>query len=204
MLIIYCRNIARIIWQLAGTHLLEVVQPGVFGLTPFTASLGKGPQIASTVGLYFEVQGPVFHALPRYVEGIGFQNPSDTANGAFAKWAGAPVWEWLKTNPNAEKIIGTVMQTYASNRPHISEIYPSNKLVDSAPKDGVVLVDIGGSVGHDLLFFAQKHNSQPGTLILQDRPAVLENAGQLPSAIKKMEYDFFTPQPVQGAAAYYL
>lgn len=194
--------LARVIWQLAGTNLLKVVKPGVFGLTPFTAALGDGPQIASTVALYFEVQGPALHTLPSYVEDLGFKNPTDQVNGSFAKWAKAPLWEWLKEHPDAEKVIGTVMQTYAGNRPTLSQVYPTDKLLSGT--SDVVLVDVGGSLGHDLLAFSKISDFKPQSLVLQDRAPVLENAGELIPAIKKMEYDFFTPQPVEGAAAYYL
>ncbi|EED17232.1 O-methyltransferase, putative [Talaromyces stipitatus ATCC 10500] len=197
--------LSRIVWQLAGTNLLKVVQPGVFGLTPFTVALGDGPQIASTVPLYFEVQGPALHTLPSYVEGINFQNPTDQVNSSFAKWAKAPLWEWLKEHPDAEKVIGTVMQTYAGNRPTLSQVYPTEKLLNGASgESSVVLVDVGGSLGHDLLSFSKIFDFKPETLVLQDRAPVLENAGELIPAIKKLEYDFFTPQPVEGAAAYYL
>jgi hypothetical protein len=196
---------ARVIWNLAGTHLLDVVQPGVFGLTAFTAALGDGPQIASTVALYFSSQGPAFSTLPSYVKEINFKNPTDHVNGAFAKWAKAPLWEWLKSNPEAEKIIGTVMQTYGANRPVLSQLYPIDRILSSTSGDGnIVLVDIGGSIGHDLLAFAKTQDFPPESLVLEDRPAVLENAGELVPAIKKLEYDFFTPQPIEGAAAYYL
>lgn len=195
---------ARVICQLAGTCLLEVVQPGVFGLSSFTEALGKGPAMTSTVSLYFDVQGPAVHTIPSYVEETNYQNPSDPAGGPFSKWAKQPIWEWLKDYPAAEKVIGTVMQTYAANRPTLSQVYPTEQIVSNATNDNIVLVDIGGSIGHDILSFAQIHDFKPGTLVLQDRPAVIENAGDLVPAIKKMEYDFFTPQPVQEAAVYYL
>lgn len=197
-------NEARIIWALAGAHLLEVVKDGVFGLTPFTSALGQSPQILSTVNMYFDMQSPVFHALPEYIKSIKFQNPTDHANGAFTFWAGLPLWEWLKTHPDAEKTVGAVMQAHAANQPHLSEVYPAEKLVQNAPGGSVVFVDIGGSVGHHTLSFAKTHGSKPGTLVLQDRKVVLDNAGELDPAITKMEYDFFTPQPVEGAATYYM
>ena len=60
------------------------------------------------------------------------------------------------------------------------------------------LVDIGGSIGHDLEEFHTYHPSAPGKLILQDLPEVIKNIGSLSPAIQPMAYDFHTPQPVQG------
>lgn len=183
--------------------MLEVVKPGVFGLTPFTSNLAE-PQIASTVDLFFEVNGPVNTNLPAYVASINYQNPMDTVNGNFKHWCGLPVWEWVKTHAKAEAVINTVMSAYAANRPELAEVYPTDELLKHAHDDSVLLVDCGGGVGHDTSAFARTHPQKPGKLVLQDRPTVIESIISLDPSIQKMEYDFFTPQPVKGAAAYYL
>ena len=68
-------------------------------------------------------------------------------------------------------------------------------------EDAVLLVDIGGNVGHDLVRFKTQYPDLPGRLILQDLPSVIEAAKpSLPAGIETMDHDFFTPQPVQGAA----
>jgi hypothetical protein len=183
--------------------MLDIVKPGVFGLTQFTSELAE-PAIASTVDMYFEVNGPINFILPAYVASLNYQNPTDAVNGNFQHWCGQPLWEWLKTHPKAEAVIGTVMAAYAANRPSLAEVYPTDELVKNAQEDSVLLVDCGGGVGHDTAAFARTHPQKPGKLVLQDRPAVIENAGSLDPSIEKMEYDFFTPQPIKGAAAYYL
>ncbi|CAI4214094.1 unnamed protein product [Parascedosporium putredinis] len=66
------------------------------------------------------------------------------------------------------------------------------------------LVDIGGSVGHDLDEFRRHHPDAPGKLILQDLPVVIGQIKELNPAITTMEYDFHTAQPVEGARAYYM
>lgn len=60
------------------------------------------------------------------------------------------------------------------------------------------LVDIGGSIGHDLEEFHSYHPSAPGRLILQDQPAVINDIQNLNPAITPMIYDFHTEQPVKG------
>lgn len=71
-------------------------------------------------------------------------------------------------------------------------------------EDPVILVDIGGSYGHDLEEFRRKHPGAPGRLILQDLPRVLEKVTDLQEDIEMLPYDFLTPQPVRGARAYYI
>jgi hypothetical protein len=191
-----------VIWELVGTHLLEIVKPGVFGLTDFSIALAE-PNIATTIELYFEIQGHVYFKLPNFVESINFQNPDDVHN-SFTNTFGAPIWEWLKANPASERLISVVMRAYALNRSAVSEIYPTEKLFQNARDDTIIFVDIGGSIGHDTTSFAKAHSSKPGKLILQDRQAVIDSIDNLDPAIDKQAYDFFTPQPVKGAAAYYL
>lgn len=69
---------------------------------------------------------------------------------------------------------------------------------DAANKDAVLLVDIAGGFGHYTEGFLSKFPDAPGRLILQDLPPVLGQIQQLHPRIEKMEYDFFTEQPVKG------
>lgn len=75
--------------------------------------------------------------------------------------------------------------------------------LDSNP-DAALLVDIGGSVGHDLEEFHKYHPEAPGRLILEDLPAVIEEARDLSDAITPLTYDFHKEQPIKGARAYYM
>ena len=184
--------------------MLELARPGVYALTPFTTALAE-PTIANTVNYYIDLSGPVNLNLPAYLASVNYQNPSDAANSNFTHRFGSPLWEWLKTRPDAEVTVGGVMATYAANRPPLSEVYPTANLVEQAKaRDGVLLVDIGGGEGHDSTSFAKAHPLKHGSIVLQDRADSLQNATALDPAIHKMEYDFFTSQPVRGAAAYYL
>ncbi|KAJ4419212.1 hypothetical protein N0V82_005119 [Gnomoniopsis sp. IMI 355080] len=73
------------------------------------------------------------------------------------------------------------------------------KLIDgfSSDPNAPILVDIGGSLGHDLVQFHKFHPDHPGTLILQDLPTVIEQLKDLDGAIKPMPYSFLDEQPVK-------
>lgn len=64
--------------------------------------------------------------------------------------------------------------------------------------DAVFIVDIGGSIGHDLAEFGRKHPDTPGRLVLQDLPVVLGQIASLDDKIERMPYDFYTEQPLLG------
>ena len=68
--------------------------------------------------------------------------------------------------------------------------------------DAVLLVDVGGSLGHDLVEFRRKHPRAPGRLVLQDLPAVVEQVKEIEDGIESMAHDFFTDQPIKGTSIF--
>lgn len=71
--------------------------------------------------------------------------------------------------------------------------------------DATLLVDIGGSAGHDVIAFHAAFPDLPGRLVLQDLPSIISSLPpDFPADIQAMGHDAFTPQPVQHAKAYYL
>lgn len=82
------------------------------------------------------------------------------------------------------------------------DAYPTETLI-SGSADSALVVDVGGNIGQDLERFRAKHPEQASRLVLQDLPEVVAKA-TCDSAIQRQAYDFFTPQPVIGARAYYL
>lgn len=80
------------------------------------------------------------------------------------------------------------------------------RLIEGAEKtdDAAFLVDIGGSLGHDLEELHRKHPQVPGRLILQDLQSVLVQIQNLDPKIERMAYDFYTENPIKGSRAYYM
>lgn len=68
---------------------------------------------------------------------------------------------------------------------------------DDAP-DSVMLVDVGGSISHDLKDVLQEYPEIPGRLVLQGLPIVLKNATQINRCIEKVEHEINHEQPVKG------
>ncbi|RYP27378.1 hypothetical protein DL768_011246 [Monosporascus sp. mg162] len=100
--------------------------------------------------------------------------------------------------------------TTALGIPSISAGYPvlcsmTGRLIDGFEGDdgAAFLVDIGGSIGHDIQEFLHKYPSPPGRLILQDLPVVIGQIKSLDEKIERMGYDF-TEQPVKESRAYYM
>lgn len=84
------------------------------------------------------------------------------------------------------------------------EIYPVEERLRASP-DHVLLVDIGGGVGHDITAFQKRFPTLPGRLILQDLPQVIDTIKEpLPEGIAAIGHNMFEKQPIGGALAYYM
>ena len=117
------------------------------------------------------------------------------------------MYQWLSARPDLLSNFNTLMTGHRLKREDwFSRLDVNALLLDGARKDDdvVLLVDIGGNVGHDVAAFHRAFPHAPGKLILQDSPAVIGSITQLDESIEKQNHDYFSPQPVVGARAYYL
>ena len=93
------------------------------------------------------------------------------------------------------------MEGYREGRPPWIDLFPAKEVVCDGDRgtDDVLLIDIGGNLGHDLMTFKNGFPDVTGRLILQDLPNVIATVSpETSGAIETMGYDFFTEQPVKG------
>lgn len=84
-------------------------------------------------------------------------------------------------------------------------VYPiTSELVSTGDVSATTIVDVGGSVGHDLESFLESNPDFNGSLILQDLPETVESIVREKRVFKAMAHDFFRPQPIKGARLYLL
>ena len=97
--------------------------------------------------------------------------------------------------------LNTLMGAMRSTRRHWIDWYPVREDIISGASLGngdVLLVDIGGGLGHDARYFVDTFPVAKGHTVLQDLRKVLDSASNFGDGIEAMPHDFFTPQPVQG------
>ncbi|PSN69528.1 S-adenosyl-L-methionine-dependent methyltransferase [Corynespora cassiicola Philippines] len=71
--------------------------------------------------------------------------------------------------------------------------------------DTVLFVDIGSGLGSQSLLVKERFPHLKGWIIIQDQRHVIDAWGALSKpGVEAQIYDFFTPQPVKGARAYYM
>lgn len=78
--------------------------------------------------------------------------------------------------------------------------YPVKDRLSSATEDEVLVVDIGGGAGHDLLGFRARHPELKGRLVLEELPYMIKQVADRSDGIELVEHDFYTPQPIKGAS----
>ena len=94
------------------------------------------------------------------------------------------------------------MSCYRADRAEFLDIFPAedrliNGYQDSSNEDGVLFVDVGGGMGHEIQKFNEKFTHKRGRIILQELPEVIDQVPES-KAMEAMVHDFFTPQPVKG------
>lgn len=161
----------------------------------------------------------MFHAmkyggeLPAYLRQNKYVNPTDKDNTPFKygmrtekhyfDWLGEPGHEMYAEAFHNHMRFKTLGLRWHEMPDLMSAIFGD---IEPLAED-VLIVDIGGSSGHDLVGFRSGHPEIPGRLILQDLPHAIEatNEEELRSHnIETMAHDFFTPEPIASAKVYYL
>lgn len=148
--------------------------------------------------------------LPDYFSERGWTSPEDAYNGPFqyATSTDLHMFDYLATKPKLQQAFITAMSLSHRRRgaPWYTYFPVEEKLSKASPSE-VVLVDIGGGQGDDLVAFRKAHPELSGKLILQDLPAVISatNPKTLSSSsIEAIPHNFFHPQPIKDAKCYYL
>ncbi|KAL9002867.1 MAG: hypothetical protein Q9188_004233 [Gyalolechia gomerana] len=195
--------IARIMMVLTATDVVSEKGPQTYAATP-TTQLLLDPGWANGLRHFFDHGGQSLINLPNYLKRNGYRVPQDVKAGPFADaWGGKTPWALFESDPTQAEVFNL------SGRNGELDRYLSRqaRLCESLEKsdDAVLLVDIGGGSGHVLLDFVKDPAHRIGRRVLQDLPAALGDVDALKEHnIEAMEYDFFTPQPIKGAKAYYL
>ena len=136
---------------------------------------------------YFKVNG---YRCPTHPEDGPFQYAFQTREGAFQHW---------HKQPSVLDEFNTFMQGVRGSRPSWVEWFPiHNRILAGADGSGVLLTDVGGGRGHDVEAFRKRFPDAKGELVLQDLPAVINDIKILDDSIQRQEYDFFSPQTIQG------
>ncbi|KAL8738332.1 MAG: hypothetical protein Q9181_000875 [Wetmoreana brouardii] len=199
--------IARIMMVLTATGVLDERGLRTYAINPVSRAL-LDPGWTNGLKHFFDHCAPVLLNLPDYFARNGYKVPQDVKTGPFADtWGGKNTWALYEAEPARGEVFHSFMEKWKGGLSIWFDKYPvETQLSDAYDKsdDVVLLVDVGGGRGQCLEEFVKQHGRRKNRLIVQDLPDALSPAEKLqPLGIEVMPYDFFTPQPVKGAKAYF-
>ncbi|KAK2596136.1 hypothetical protein QQS21_006413 [Conoideocrella luteorostrata] len=202
--------IRRMMRQISGQNLVTETAEDTFAPTAWARALAEDPALMSTYGnFYSRLNNPMFVSLPAFLQKNGYKNPTDVndSNWQFMKGTNDGFFRDVSAEPALSSHFHDAMQCHSKyNLTPWPEIYPTDTIITAGKEkpDRALVVDIGGSKGHDLEKFHACHPDIPdGSLVLQDLPDVVKGV-QLSKAILPQAHDFFAEQPVKGARTYFM
>lgn len=86
------------------------------------------------------------------------------------------------------------------------DIFPIHeRITEDQSADDLLVCDVGGGHGHELVKFQERFPSAKGRLVLEDLKSTFEGLS-LPAGVEAIPHDFFQPQPQKGIGArfYYI
>ena len=148
-----------------------------------------------------DVVSPSAQLLPTFLEQNEYRNPDSIDNCPWHPGYNKElnVMKYLFTHPQQHKEFNSFMTHQRLNSKNWLDAYTPDL---SVPADRVLLVDIGGGVGHMCVALNQRYPNLLGRVILQDVP---ETINSLPGAqpFEAMVHDYYTEQPIKLAKYYY-
>ena len=141
--------------------------------------------------------------LPTLLAKSNYSDPTDPLNSAIQlaeKAPGTLAFEMLQDRPDILKAFNTLMSFQREGRPNFTDFFPvESQLIDGITigQDTVLLVDVGGGRGHEIVELRKRFPNLPGRTILQDQPHVIKEV-QGTDGLEAMGHDLFKSQPIRG------
>lgn len=194
----------RLLRYLVAVDVVAEADVDSYEATHITRSLAD-PGLASGIKHSYDVVGHGTMALPAFLKRTGYQNPTDPKHCAFqdAFHTEDSLFGWFPKNPDQAQAFNMFMTVQRAGRSNWLDFYPVDKELTSAfagGEDAVMLVDVGGGMGHEIGAIKERFPNLPGKMILQDLPDTVKEAQQVPN-MQVMAHDFFTEQPVKGQSS---
>lgn len=213
--------VVRILRQMCALGLVDEGEgPFTYRSNALTREMAD-PKMASGFLLVFDglMSGSTMGSFLSYAQQNSFCPPTSAEDGPYQHArgiAGTSTFDhWVQQEPEQLSRLSAFMSRVQKDRPHWTEWFPSDVLFPPSSKnspDRVFMVDVGGGLGHDLLAFVEKYQNPDLRFELQELPSIIQQAKkeisdsqrELDPRISMSVHDFFSEQPVQGAAIYFM
>ncbi|OAK94638.1 S-adenosyl-L-methionine-dependent methyltransferase [Phaeosphaeriaceae sp. SRC1lsM3a] len=176
-------------------------------ITKALATVGGGAGIS----YHAEMIYPALMSIPKYFCETDYKNPS---NPNFCPWhvghkTEESPFHWLTTHPEHFGYFLDWMAAQRDGMPQFLDIFDFETEVGFGSDDKApVFVDVGGAMGHQCVLFKQRFPELASRIVLQEQAHVVKQVKAAPMPgfedIEAQAYDFWGPQHLKGARAYYL
>ncbi|KOC17236.1 O-methyltransferase [Aspergillus flavus AF70] len=208
----------RFLRHIAALYVIQEMGVDTWQSTPTSLALGAQETHAGEVIKAGELIGTdsqcsLDHSIPcgrnlaRFLAKNGYKEPLGISSfDNYRDVFGRDFFNYVQDHPEAGGSFQGVMTSLTQYKMIWTDVYDTQHLVAGADLTKPLFVDVGGAQGFDAQRLLDRHPDLPvGVLIVQDLPEVVTTHGKekLDSRIRKMAHDFFQPQPITGARAYF-
>ena len=148
---------------------------------------------------------PINADIRRFLSATSFgRNKDKSAPSAFEFSHGVTIWNYLEEHPDQRRNFDLWMRERRKHEERLWHTrFPPCASLSSAnlknDPEAVLLVDIGGANGSQVMDFKAQFPHLPGRCVLQDLfPPNSNGVPEQAEGLEMMTYDFFTPQPIKG------
>ena len=137
-----------------------------------------------------------------------YEIPRSASDTSFSAVYGCSFYDYIATRPTERRQFDSFLADYAKISAPWHAQYPVSELdhKDLNERGSILIVDIGGSLGYNMVRFAKDTGNLPGRIVVQDLgeglPLIKGDeaaAAEMASLkIETMPYDFFESQPLKG------
>ncbi|KAK6216542.1 hypothetical protein QIS74_06656 [Colletotrichum tabaci] len=191
----------RFLRLLASNGFLEQTPDEKFKPNRFCIELAD-PDFNMLTDFHYLICENAYGLMPEYLAERGYKNPTDPHDTVLKKSTGhnGDLWSYMKENPKIGESFNIVQKVSTTMEPAWTDIYPPQNLVHESDPKLPLFVDVGGGIGQDLLNICNMYPEEASRLYLEDLGEVIADADAksiIPATVNKLEYNFFTPQPIK-------
>lgn len=145
----------------------------------------------------------VFTQMSEFFKAEGWKSPQSLTNNPYThahRLTGMTMFEHAAANPEYTANFNMALTSQGIATLFAIGMFPfRDELSKLNPTDDTVLVvDVGGGLGHATKQIKELIGDLKGRLVLQDQSFVIEGIKEDLGIIEKMGHDFFNPNPVKG------
>ncbi|CAH0046848.1 unnamed protein product [Clonostachys solani] len=200
----------RFLRHLVNRNIVEEAGPGLFEANAVTKLYASAHGAAIVMHMYESNSRLLAHA-DEALRKTGYRMPLEESESLFRLATGIDTdyFTWLNRPGNESRLdrFQKTMEFTAYGAKWFQTI-PLDEILGGkhdVSTDAPLIVDVGGGFGQEMVAFHQAQSDRSGRLIFQDLEATIHRVDAAGiSPVEAQVHDFFTPQPVQGAKAYFL